>query len=521
MTLSSVLSPHAYASSDILPFIIANMKPSTTSMSVPMKSSTSKSSSEYVAERPRSRRGSFSYVASVDEVLSRPVSPTTVDESKSGFSDAIRATSWTRHLKGTEPALLEQNESSSHANADLVTHDTARLTLHYNERIKGDKENSRRFEPIIFDPEGTLDGRSGGMKDLTPKTARMPPPVKYSSRNGRPREETFHAEHKDLTGLERYFFEHRFGDYDDDEMNDLQEKRFNQRELAAGLVYAVGMTQALLGDYKDALVDAGDESIKTVHQTTLSKLNFIIDTTVLQEILPLDELDVASLARRPADKKNLPTVAVLGEIKERLLTYIGMYARRKELRFWIDHTDRQRVGGEPTKLHQSKFTQQDLNYAAWYARLQRNTALNSYTDLYKLCEEYKMIDRTVKVTGCPSPEKILDLEAKHEDFVDFNVFKETELLYYDWPPIDLPHVWRGKKLVTDPFGDPKEASTQKNWRFSIALWAHNADMLRRACNTLSLAYDEFWSLSSEDGDDHSMDHMFGDVPGLSARSSSP
>lgn len=125
-----------------------------------------------------------------------------------------------------------------------------------------------------------------------------------------------------------------------------------------------------------------------------------------------------------------------------------------------------------------------------------------------------MIDRTVKITGCPPPEEILDLEAKHEDFVDFNEFKETELLYYEWEAIDVPHKWRGKTLVTDSFGDPDEARKQKNWRFSIALWAHNANMLRRAGSTLSLAYDEFWSSASDD-DAPSMGIMIGDLPELS------
>lgn len=155
-----------------------------------------------------------------------------------------------------------------------------------------------------------------------------------------------------------------------------------------------------------------------------------------------------------------------------------------------------------------------MNYSAWYATKQRNDALRYYRDLYKLRVQYKMIDKTVNITGCPPLEKIVKLEAKHEDFVDFYKFKETELLLYEWTPVDVPITWRGKELVTDSLTDRDEAKMQKIWRYSIALWAHNANMLRRAEATPRKAYDKFWSLLSSPINGPLDGAMIGDLPDL-------
>ncbi|KAK5171232.1 uncharacterized protein LTR77_004376 [Saxophila tyrrhenica] len=192
----------------------------------------------------------------------------------------------------------------------------------------------------------------------------------------------------------------------------------------------------------------------------------------------LEDFDVTESTR--------PTLAMLGLLKCKIETFdvdrkpnvLGEPRRHEILRKWIDGWCRTFVTHHPLKLYQPHFTRADINYAAVYAKLQYNEALLTYQELWQECLKADMIDVEATYHGdrsYPPPNLLIEKLLNPQDLVDFNKFDDETLKSLDWRVVD--------------FEDAKAAEERKNFRYSIAVFAHNTRTI------------EAWTISLQDAQD--------------------
>jgi hypothetical protein len=210
------------------------------------------------------------------------------------------------------------------------------------------------------------------------------------------------------------------------------------------------------------------------------------------DVFHLGWLRMVNPMQVPVNACTPPTITLLCVIRARI--------RVKSLIEWIDNPARlqARPRRTPVKLLRPHCMQNDLTFAAWYARCKRDAAYADYEQLWEtICKHGIEMSEEMEHSGCLTIFHLARRErTDHPFYIDFTTRSDQELQDWTWDPIEA--TTRAMKdleriIPKEEWTDEERTKvTQHSWRWSTAVTARNAQVFAVEFSKLHATYLAFW-----------------------------